>query len=32
MFEERFRAESVTVEPVARVRVVNIYKFVSGRQ
>jgi hypothetical protein len=32
MFEERFRGESVTVEPVARVRVVNIYKFVSGRQ
>jgi len=31
LFEERFGSESVSAEPVARVRVVNIYKFVSAR-
>jgi hypothetical protein len=31
MFDERFRGESVTIEPVARVRVVNIYKFAAPR-
>ena len=30
MFAARFSAEPVNMEPVARVRVVNIYKFVSA--
>jgi hypothetical protein len=30
LFEERFKSQGPQAEPVARVRVVNIYKFMSA--